>query len=316
MTWLIWRQHRLQTAVVAVALVALGLLLLPTGLRMHEAFGDIGQCLAANGEPDSECIGLMNAFTERFRGLEVISLAFLFAPLLVGMFLGAPLVAGELEHGTQRLVWTQGVTRLRWALAKIVFVMAAAAAIGACLALLFSWWLDPLTEVSGSPVEPGWFDMQGIVLVAYTVFAVALGVAASTYVRSLLPALALTAGAFLAARLAVFFWARERLVSPVRQAEPVLGGRELSSEDGWILSTSVYDANGNLLSPGQSVCMRGDSTCADKFGSGPLEGAFSVVEYHPNDRFWTLQAIESGIYMAAALPLLAVALYRIRRRLS
>jgi hypothetical protein len=232
------------------------------------------------------------------------------------MFLGAPLVARELEHGTHRLVWTQGVTRLRWALGKIGFVTAAAVAVGTSFAVLLGWWIEPLNAVNGNRLEPGFFDMQGAVPVAYTVFAVALGVVAGTYVRSVLPAVALTAGAFILARIVVLFWARERFLSPARVTEPVIAGKELSANDGWILSTALYDAHGNLLSPGQSVCLQGDATCADKFGSGPLEGAYNVVVYHPLDRFWTFQLIESGIFVGAALLLFALAVHRIRRRLS
>jgi hypothetical protein len=318
MTWLIWRQHRLQAAVVLLALAALALLMLPTGLRMHDALtaNGLAECLSVHGPASSECIGLDEAFSDRFSSLESLSAALLFVPLFAGMFLGAPLVARELEHGTHRLVWTQGVTRLRWALGKIAFVTAAAVAVGSGFALLLGWWIQPLNAVNGNRLEPGFFDMQGIAPAAYTVFAVALGLVASTYVRSVLPALALTAGAFIAARIVVLFWARERYLPPVRRTEQVLGGREISSSDGWILSTSLYDADGNLLSPGQSVCLPGDAACADKFRSGPLEGAYNVVEYHPLDRFWTFQQIESGIFAGAALLLFALAVYRIRRRLS
>jgi hypothetical protein len=292
--------------------------MLPTGLRMHDALtaNGLAECLSAHGPVARDCIALDEAFNDRFSSLELLSVAFLFVPLFAGMFLGAPLVARELEHGTHRLVWTQSVTRLRWALGKIGFVVAAAATVGACFALLLGWWIEPLNAVNGNRLEPGFFGMQGAVPVAYTVFGVALGVAASTYVRSVLPALALTAGAFITARIVVLFWARERFLSPVQVTEPVIGGRELSSSDGWILSTSLYDANGNLLSPAQSVCLKGDPTCADKFGSGPLQDAYNVVEYHPLDRFWTFQLIESGIFVGAALLLFALAVYRIRRRLS
>ena len=318
MTWLIWRQHRLQAAVVLLALGALALLMLPTGFRMHDALTEngLGACVSANGPASQECIALDEAFSDRFSSLESLSAALLFVPLFAGMFLGAPLVARELEHGTHRLVWTQGVTRMRWALGKIGFVTAAAVAVGTSFALLLGWWIEPLNAVNGNRLEPGFFDMQGAVPAAYTVFAVALGLVASTYVRSVLPALALTAGAFITARIVVLFWARERFLSPIEVTEPVLAGREVSSNDGWILSQSLYDADGKLLSPAQSVCLRGDETCADKFGSGPLAGSYNVVEYHPLDRFWTFQLIESGIFVGAALVLFALAVYRIRRRLS
>jgi hypothetical protein len=319
MTWLIWRQHRLQAAVTLLSLAALALLMLPTGLRMHDVLtaSGLGECVSEHGPAGPECTALDEAFSKRFSGLESLSAALLFVPLFAGMFLGAPLVARELEHGTHRLVWTQAVTRLRWALGKLGFVTAAAIVVGASFALLLGWWIEPLNAVNGNRLEPGFFDMQGAVPAAYTVFAVALGVFASSYVRSVLPALALTAGAFIAARLVVLFWARERFLAPARVTEPVIAGRELSSKDGWILSDAVYDANGNLLSPGQSSCLRGDAECADKFGPGsPLEGAYNVVEFHPLDRFWTFQLIESGIFAGSALLLFALAVHRIRRRLS
>jgi hypothetical protein len=317
-TWLIWRQHRLQAAVILLALAALALLMLPTGLAMHDALtaNGLSECLSAPGPEDGNCLVLDQAFSDRFSGLESLSAAFLFVPLFAGMFLGAPLVARELEHGTHRLVWTQSVTRVRWALGKIGFVTAAGVAIGASFALLLGWWIEPLNAVNGNRLEPGFFDMQGLVPMAYTVFAVALGVVASTYARSVLPALAITAGAFITARIVVLFWVRERFLSPVRVTEPVVGGREISSDDGWILGTSLHDAHGNVLSSAQSVCLRGDEACADKFGSGPLAGAYNVTEYHPLDRFWTFQLIESGIFVAAALLLFAFAVYRIRRRLA
>ena len=40
------------------------------------------------------------------------------APGVLGLFWGAPLVAGELEAGTFRLAWTQSVTRTRWLAAR------------------------------------------------------------------------------------------------------------------------------------------------------------------------------------------------------
>jgi hypothetical protein len=314
MTWLIWRQHRLQAAVILLALAALALFMLPTGLRMHDVLtsSGLGECVSAHGPAGPECNALDEAFSDRFSTVESLSAVLLFVPLFGGMFLGAPLVARELEHGTHRLVWTQGVTRLRWALGKIGFVTAAAIAVGAGFALLLGWWIEPLNAVNGNRLEPGFFDMQGAVPVAYTVFAVAFGVLASTYVRSVLPALALTAGAFIAARIVVLFWARERFLSPVRDTEPVIAGRELSSKDGWILSENLYDANGNLLSSGQSSCLPEDAACIDKFSPG----TYNVVEYHPLDRFWTFQLIESGIFAGAALLLFVLAVYRIRRRLA
>src|SRR5262249_48023194 len=43
-------------------------------------------------------------------------------PLLVGAFIGAPLVARELDQGTYLLAWTQGVPRQRWLLTKLAML--------------------------------------------------------------------------------------------------------------------------------------------------------------------------------------------------
>jgi hypothetical protein len=54
-------------------------------------------------------------------------IATLAAPLLVGMFWGAPLVAAELDTGTARFAWMQSVTRERWLWVKVGWLMIAAA---------------------------------------------------------------------------------------------------------------------------------------------------------------------------------------------
>jgi ABC-type transport system involved in multi-copper enzyme maturation permease subunit len=41
-------------------------------------------------------------------------------PALIGAFVGAPVLARELETGTFRYAWTQGFGRWRWTLAKLV----------------------------------------------------------------------------------------------------------------------------------------------------------------------------------------------------
>ena len=87
MTWLVWRQLRLQAAVVLLALAAFALLMLPTGLRMHDA-------LTANGLGGADpCrparllnVALDEAFSDRFSSLESLSATLLFVPLFEGMF--------------------------------------------------------------------------------------------------------------------------------------------------------------------------------------------------------------------------------------
>ena len=107
-------------------------------MQMHGAFERAGldDCLAAapvefiDANPNPEqapdpvraCQELAAQFANRYGSLGSAGILLWFLPLFAGLFWGAPLVAREAEHGTHRLVWTQGVSRLRWALAKFGLV--------------------------------------------------------------------------------------------------------------------------------------------------------------------------------------------------
>src|SRR5262249_59666397 len=54
-------------------------------------------------------------------------LALIVVPGLAGMFIGAPLLARDIEQGTHRLLWTQGVPRRRWLATKLALVFGAVA---------------------------------------------------------------------------------------------------------------------------------------------------------------------------------------------
>ena len=68
------------------------------------------------------CGTALQQFNNQYGTLNLVGILLIFLPLLVGLFYGAPLVAREVEHGTHRLVWTQGISRRHWALVKFGFV--------------------------------------------------------------------------------------------------------------------------------------------------------------------------------------------------
>ena len=257
MTWLVWRQHRQQALAAVVALLAVALFLVPTGRQMRAAFDDLGlgTCLRATPQTelvtaDTGCLPLSEEFSGRFQSLGLVSLLLLFLPALVGLFWGAPLVARELEHGTHRLVWTQGVTRLRWATVKLGLVGAGVALVAAAYTLLVGWWIAPLNDATGYRFTWLFFDQQGPVLVGYALFALALGVLAGTLTGKVLPAMAVTLGGFLATRVAVALLLRPRFLprcaAPTRSSAPPPPSPTPSSATG--------------SSPGASTAPRGSSS--------------------------------------------------------
>ena len=64
-------------------------------------------------------------------------------PALIGAFVGAPVLARELETGTFRYAWTQGFGRWRWTLAKLVALAVVVTAAAGAISVLFSWYYQP-----------------------------------------------------------------------------------------------------------------------------------------------------------------------------
>jgi hypothetical protein len=181
---LAWRQFRGQAAVAVAALAVVAI---------------VSAVTSAHSRSDS---GLRS-------GLGVLVVV---APGILGLFWGAPLVAGELEAGTVRLAWTQSVTRTRWLAVRAGLAVLASMAVAGILSLIVTWWAGPFDRAGGSPF--GTFDQRDLVPVGYAAFAVAAGVTAGLLVRRTLPAMAVTLVVFVAARLAVGAWLRPVLLAP------------------------------------------------------------------------------------------------------
>ena len=113
MAWATWRQHRAALGAVAAFLGALAVYLWLTGLQMHHA--EATYC-----HPVSSIACNIN-FTGKYgETVIVVSIALQAVPALIGAFTGAPVLARELETGTYRYAWTQGIGRLRWTVGKLV----------------------------------------------------------------------------------------------------------------------------------------------------------------------------------------------------
>jgi hypothetical protein len=243
MIWLVWRQHRQQALFALLALAALAGFLVPTGLQLHHEFqrSGLATCLPAAAsvelvqadpgldrvpDPVQACQERARQFAGRYGPRGIVGVLLWFLPLFAGMFWGAPLVAREVEHGTHRLVWTQGVSRLRWALAKFGLVGGGVVLAAACYGLLVTWWRAPLDQTTGN--TSGRFaysliDLEGLVPIGYALFAVALGVFAGALTRKTQTAMTVTLVGFFATRLPVELLARAHYLPLVRRSFPLVG---------------------------------------------------------------------------------------------
>jgi hypothetical protein len=335
MTWLTWRQLRTPFLIALAATAAMLAILLLTGPGEAELYTESGLARCAEGVETNvgtlTCGDLERQFLGRHPLLRAIGSLLLALPLLVGAFWGAPLVARELENGTHRLVWVQGVTRVQWLAVKLAVVGAVSVAIAAALSLVFTWWSGPADQLA-SRIGPGVFAQRGIVPVAYALLAFMFGVLIGAMVRRVLPAMAITVGVVVAARQALQSWLRPRLLQPleVRYSTFTFFGGDppglRDAERGWVFSTRTVDAAGRTVSSGGTIR---DDAAAELCGlatdnpskeqldaCGQELGLENVVSLLPDDSFWTLQILEAAVVVTLAFAVGALCLWWTHRRLA
>jgi hypothetical protein len=314
MNYLTWRLHRNQVIFAATALVALAVLLLVTGTQMaHDYSSALSTCATSRS-----CSDLSD---ELFQGdglvLDFVTAVSIGGPLLLGMFWGAPLIAKEIDEGTHRLVWAQSITRRRWMATKVGWVLAAAVAWGASMSALVTWWHSPENALYGR-LDSGHFDIQGIVPIAYSLFAVALGIAIGTCTGRVMAAAAGVLGGFAAARSLVVLYVRPHFLAPLT-ARLSLGGAALPGNP-WVLSKTLVNAAGRAEAV-TSAFGYVPAACHSAVFKGPsalsrclqAQGYHWLVRYQPASRFWEFQAIEAALFVTLAAALVLLALRRVER---
>jgi hypothetical protein len=326
MIWLSWRQHRGEMLFGGLLLALLAALLFLTGRGMYAAYQQVQQgtsvaACALHHSQNPICDALTGDFRSQFGDASVLLLLLTFLPALAGMFLGAPLVAREVERATYQLAWTQSVTRLRWMLVKVVTLVVSTTVLFAAFSLLLTWWRGPLDHVAGERFSYG-FDLEGVAPVAYALFALAAGIAAGVLVRKTLPAMAITLVSFVALRGVIEFALRPQFLAPVaRISDPAGQGNPNAYNGDWVLNNgfSYLDRHGHAMTSADAVHL-----CPVVVKGGPADfstclhdqGVRLLNLYQPADRFWLFQGIESAIFLGLAVALLALAIYWVRRRLA
>jgi hypothetical protein len=320
MIWVIWRQHRLEALIGGIALALGCVLLVVTGVQLANNYQSTG--LAACVAQHLTCTGSREAFNEFFnQGIAPLVIWLYALPLLVGMFVGAPLVAGELERGTHRLVWTQSVTRLRWLAVKLGVLVGATALVFAGLSALMAWWSGPVNAALGP-----WniYDWQGVAPIAYALFALALGIAAGTLAGRSVAAIAATLAVFAGLRLVIEFVLRPSFLPPLSYSW-ALGVTDPRAYVGDLdISNGLVAPSGQSLPTLTQLCGGQPAGTSPKApGSGDVffhclsaHGVLNYGMYQPADRFWLFQGIESAIFVALAAALLALTVWWMRRRLA
>lgn len=321
MIWLIWRQHRGEAAVALAALALLAAMLLVVGIDMHTRYQQLGiaNCLSAF-QTSPNCGDALDAFRNQFGTWLAFTGWLNLIPALLGILIGAPLVARELEQGTHRLVWTQSVTQMRWLAVKLAFVLGGCLVVALVVSLLLTWWLQPWDALDGRLGNAA-FDFEGTAILGYVLFALALAIAAGALLRRAIPAMAVTLAGFLAVRLPVEFHLRALYQTPLTVTYDIANrasGVAIGRGD-WMIRETFVDQAGRHLSDDQvyGACLTGFKTSKDTFLQCVHDHGWLLQDvYQPASRFWTFQGIETAIFTCLGAALLALTIWWVTRRMS
>jgi hypothetical protein len=254
---------------------------------------------------------------------------FLFLPGIIGAFAGAPLLARELETGTFRFAWTQGVGRMRWALAVVAAGAVGSALVVGAFGALVNWHNQPL--VSGGlfqHLRPAAFPTTGLAAAGWTLLGYALGVLAGLLWRKVIPALATAFAVWFGLALLTADELRPHYLTPLKTTGMQIAGNWLQVAQYWTkggVRVSADQITSVLASQGfQSVNGGGKVTVSP--GEAPRSidpvhylmqhGYLQVTTYQPDSRYWTFQWIEFGWLVALSVVLIATALWLLRRKPS
>jgi hypothetical protein len=326
MAWVIWRQHRLTIGGVIALLAAATVLVVVGGIQLHHAWAAVTACRPVGSGPCQQAVG--SFFNSNSLGSGIVAALLQAVPALIGAFAGAPLLAREFETGTFRYVFTQGIGRVRYSGAKLVWLAVVVTVMAEAFSAVYSWAYGPIIGQNGdgfSALAPTFFDLQGVAFAAWTLAAFAIGVFAGVLIRRVLPAMFATLAAWsgLAVATALFFRGHYRpallttnpnIASPANiisrwwtfHGKPV----GLSALSTALRPVDIRVVTQGIFSPGPDT----PKNLGDPVQYLLTHGFTWVASYQPGSWFWPFQLIEGAWLLGLSVLLCASAIWLVRHR--
>jgi hypothetical protein len=250
---------------------------------------------------------------------------------VLGLLLGANLVASEIDRKTARAAWTQSVTRSRWFASKIIVSLGSLLVVGAPLCLTYIWWIGAVQY--GSRVAPNAFAYNGWMPLATGVFAFSV----ATIIGILLRRPGWTLAAALAVMVLVMWTMQNEVRTSLVPLHSTTIGMTTLSKDGvtagkptnmapqnaWVVFDGFVPLRASNAIPtwGQETprleavnrCPSSSTNSTAYTACLKKLGLRDVELYVADDQFWTLQFREGGIYLAGAALLFGFSFWLLRR---
>jgi hypothetical protein len=310
LTWVTWRQHRTSLTVVLALFALPAVVMAVTGLN-RDWHARVIEAYLGGPHP----LPLVLPLTILYVGL---------LPCIVGLLLGAPLLASEAESGLLRFTWTQGVGKSTLLITKVLTITAGLLIAAFGLSAEVGWWTSPaLRHLSN--LNPRWigpvFSLRLLPYAGWTVFAFCAGVALGVLTRRTVPALVGTVVGYAAVFYLDNWHLRPFYLPPLRSAVPfrMYGPAALHHEIGRTANFVIFErrqigrfiiSSGFLRRNGQPL-VDGDLT---KSQSWIAHHIVYWTSYQHGSRFVLFQSLELGYLLLLSGLLVLAAMTSIRRR--
>ena len=235
------------------------------------------------------------------------------APFALGIILGAPLIAREVDSGTAQLAWTLSRSRARWLIGRVGFV---ALVVAVCLGIM-----AVTSEMAAAVLDPernlardfNFADSRGWILVARGLFVLTVAVLVGAVIGRVLPAFitAILLSAALVIGIGVVDGALLRAEARVVAMDPQSGAGEMGDHyvdgglqltDGTVVSWDEVASRGIAANYGDErggrFATEADMAAGDAIGH---EVAWMV----PGERYGAVTARRGAMLGALGLMVLA-----------
>ncbi|MFD7729296.1 hypothetical protein ACFV6F_02770 [Kitasatospora phosalacinea] len=297
LTWLAWRQNRTAARVLG-GLALLGVLALLVG---HFVFRSTLGAI----DPDSSLLqlDLLAKFTDR------VEPALFVLPVLIGMFLGAPLLSQEHEQGTIRLLRVQSVSPTRWLATRLavpaLLVLVSVGALAAASTSLWYWDIHRLAPTEDPAFQGMTYPALGLAPVAWSLYALAVGAALGQLLRRTVLSV-LATGVVVGLSQLLVRAVRVHFL-PLTDAAPWRTGWSMQfvqPAGSWVVEGGYVLPDGRRVA--NTVCLAG-MDC-----DGYTSSYTAWARVHPVSQLFPMQLVEAALLAAVA----GVALYFTFRRVA
>lgn len=288
---LAWRMQRWELAFLVGGCLLLALAMALVAWQLDASRDAVVACYAEGDAGSAACRSTIEWGNTLAAAVGILGSMAIIAPFALGIFLGAPLVAREIEHRTAPLAWSLSRSRRTWlghrALPVIALVAMALLALGQASELMLS---------TAEETELGFrhYAMFGPMLVARGLAVFAIGLVVGLTLGRVLPAVLVTAVAtvLLVAGLSI---GRDLMMREEAVWRPMGDGSEVVH---MVFDSGFQsDATGDVITWEQAY--NDYPEAFTEFGEGSPPGMSPVWKIVPPEQF--------GVYLGRELGVLAIA---------